>query len=86
MNDLTITRPDDWHLHVRVGELLKSVLPATARQFARAIIMPNLKPPIRTVEEARNYRERIFAALPAGSDFENFARRLTFEAGGSHGG
>lgn len=70
MNDLTITRPDDWHLHVRDGELLKSVLPATARQFARAIIMPNLKPPIRTVEEARNYRERIIAALPAGSDFE----------------
>ena len=70
MNELTITRPDDWHLHVRDGDALKAVLPATARQFARAIIMPNLKPPIRTVEDARGYRERILAALPAGSDFE----------------
>ena len=70
MNELTITRPDDWHLHVRDGEALKAVLPATARQFARAIIMPNLKPPIRTVEDARGYRERILAALPADSDFE----------------
>ena len=70
MNELSITRPDDWHLHVRDGEALKAVLPATARQFARAIIMPNLKPPVRTVDEARAYRERIIAALPAGSDFE----------------
>ncbi len=70
MNELTIIRPDDWHLHVRDGDALKAVLPATARQFARAIIMPNLKPPIRTVEDARGYRERILAALPAGSDFE----------------
>ncbi|MEQ1516256.1 MAG: dihydroorotase [Usitatibacteraceae bacterium] len=70
MNELTITRPDDWHLHVRDGDALKSVLPATTRQFARAIIMPNLKPPIRSVEEARSYRERILAARPAGSDFE----------------
>ncbi len=70
MNELTITRPDDWHLHVRDGDALHAVLPATARQFARAIIMPNLKPPVRTVAEARNYRERILAALPAGSTFE----------------
>ena len=70
MNELTITRPDDWHLHVRDGEAMKAVLPATARQFARAIIMPNLKPPVRSVEDARNYRERILAALPAGADFE----------------
>ena len=70
MNELTITRPDDWHLHVRDGDALKAVLPATARQFARAIIMPNLKPPVRTVADARNYRERILAALPAGSTFE----------------
>ena len=70
MQTLTITRPDDWHLHVRDGAAMKAVLPATARQFARAIIMPNLKPPIRTVEDARGYRERILAALPAGSDFE----------------
>ena len=70
MNELTITRPDDWHLHVRDGEAMKAVLPATARQFARAIIMPNLKPPVRSVEDARNYRARILAALPAGADFE----------------
>ena len=70
MNELTITRPDDWHLHVRDGDALKAVLPASARQFARAIIMPNLKPPVRTVDDARNYRERILAALPAGADFE----------------
>jgi dihydroorotase len=70
MNELTITRPDDWHLHVRDGDAMKAVLPATARQFARAIIMPNLKPPVRTAAEARNYRERILAARPAGADFE----------------
>jgi dihydroorotase len=70
MNELTITRPDDWHLHVRDGEAMRAVLPATARQFARAIIMPNLKPPVRTVEDARNYRKRILAALPSGTDFE----------------
>ena len=70
MNELTITRPDDWHLHVRDGDALKAVLPASARQFARAIIMPNLKPPVRTVDDARNYRERILAALPTGADFE----------------
>ena len=70
MKELTITRPDDWHLHVRDGDALKAVLPATARQFARAIIMPNLKPPIRTVADARSYRERILAALPPFADFE----------------
>ena len=70
MNEFTITRPDDWHLHVRDGEALKAVLPATARQFARAIIMPNLKPPVRTVADARSYRERILAALPPFVEFE----------------
>ena len=70
MEKITITRPDDWHLHVRDGDALKAVLPDTARQFARAIIMPNLKPPVRTVEEARAYRERIVAAVPAGAAFE----------------
>jgi dihydroorotase len=70
MEKITITRPDDWHLHVRDGDALKAVLPDTARQFARAIIMPNLKPPVRTVEEARAYRERIIAAIPAGVAFE----------------
>jgi dihydroorotase len=59
---LTLTRPDDWHLHLRDGDALKAVLPDTARQFARAIVMPNLKPPVRTTEEARQYRARILDA------------------------
>ena len=67
---LTITRPDDWHLHLRDNDAMQSVLPHTARQFARAIVMPNLKPPVTTVEAARAYRERIRAALPAGMQFE----------------
>lgn len=67
---LTLVRPDDWHLHLRDGEMLASVLPDTARRFARAIIMPNLKPPITTVELARAYRSRILAALPANTGFE----------------
>ncbi len=66
----TITRPDDWHLHVRDGDALNAVLPDTARQFARAIIMPNLKPPVRTVLEAGWYRDRILAALPSNTAFE----------------
>ena len=70
MNELTITRPDDWHLHLRDGDMLAAVLPDTAQRFARAIVMPNLKPPVRTVEEAAAYRERILAVLPAGMDFE----------------
>jgi dihydroorotase len=69
-NSITITRPDDWHLHLRDGATLASVLPHTARQFARAIIMPNLKPPVTTTEQALAYRERILAALPAGMQFE----------------
>jgi dihydroorotase len=67
---LTLTRPDDWHLHLRDGQALAAVLPDTARQFARAIVMPNLKPPVTTVAQARAYRERIVAALPAGTRFE----------------
>jgi dihydroorotase len=67
---LTLTRPDDWHLHLRDGDAMKSVLPDTARCFARAIVMPNLRPPVTTVAAARDYRERILAALPAGVDFE----------------
>ncbi len=67
---LTITRPDDWHLHLRDDEALKAVLPHTARQFARAIVMPNLKPPVTTVAQAAAYRDRILAALPAGMVFE----------------
>jgi len=67
---VTITRPDDWHLHLRDGATLASVLPHTAHQFARAIIMPNLKPPVTTTEQASAYRDRILAALPAGVKFE----------------
>lgn len=67
---LTLTRPDDWHLHLRDGAALKAVLPDTARQFARAIVMPNLKPPVTTTAQAAAYRERILAARPMGSDFE----------------
>jgi dihydroorotase len=69
MKKLTITRPDDWHLHVRNGAMLKAVLPHTARQFARAIIMPNLKPPVTTVEQALAYRQEILQAIPVGLDF-----------------
>ena len=69
MKTLTITRPDDWHTHVRNGTILKTVLPHTARQFARAIIMPNLKPPVTTVAKALAYREEILSAIPAGVNF-----------------
>lgn len=67
---LTITRPDDWHLHLRDGAALKAVLPDTARQFARAIVMPNLRPPVTTIELAVAYRQRILDALPEGANFE----------------
>jgi dihydroorotase len=67
---LTITRPDDWHLHVRDGEVLSHVVPHTARCFARAIIMPNLKPPVTTVQQALEYRERVLAAVPNNISFE----------------
>ena len=67
---ITLTRPDDWHLHLRDGEALATVLPHTARQFGRAIVMPNLKPPVTTVEQAAAYRQRILAAVPAGMRFE----------------
>ena len=66
---LTLTRPDDWHLHLRDGAALAAVLPHTARQFGRAIVMPNLKPPVTTTAQALAYRRRIEAALPAGADF-----------------
>jgi dihydroorotase len=69
MKTLTITRPDDWHTHVRNGTLLKTVLPHTARQFARAIIMPNLKPPVTTVAQALSYRDEIVQAVPVDMDF-----------------
>ena len=66
---LTIRRPDDWHVHLRDGDMLKGVLPYTARQFARAIVMPNLSPPMTDVVGVSAYRDRILAALPAGLDF-----------------
>ena len=69
METLTITRPDDCHLHVRNGAILKAVLPHTARQFARAVIMPNLKPPVTTVAQALAYRDEILQAIPEGVTF-----------------
>ena len=63
---LTIRRPDDWHLHLRDGAMLKVVVPYTARQFGRAIVMPNLKPPVTTVAQATAYADAIKAALPPG--------------------
>ncbi|MEI6484147.1 MAG: dihydroorotase [Betaproteobacteria bacterium] len=68
--EITFTRPDDWHLHVRDGDALSAVVPHTAAQFGRAIIMPNLKPPITTAEQALAYAERIRQAVPAGMRFE----------------
>ena len=70
MNRLTLNRPDDWHLHLRDGDALKSVVADSARRFARAIVMPNLKTPVTTVAAASAYRDRILAALPPGTDFE----------------
>jgi dihydroorotase len=67
---ITIRRPDDWHVHLRDGEMLRAVLPFTAAQFARAIIMPNLAPPVTTRDMAAAYRSRILEALPQGSDFQ----------------
>ncbi len=67
---LTLTRPDDWHLHVRDGDALHTVVPHTAAQFGRAIIMPNLRPPVTTAEQALAYKARILAAVPAGVQFE----------------
>ncbi len=67
---LTLNRPDDWHLHVRDGDALKTVVPHTAAQFGRAIIMPNLRPPVTTAAQALAYRDRIRAAVPSGVDFE----------------
>ena len=70
MSPLKIIRPDDWHLHVRDGATMASVVPFTARQFARAVIMPNLKPPVTTVAQAQAYRDRILAAVPKGYHFQ----------------
>jgi dihydroorotase len=68
--ELTIVRPDDWHLHVRDGAALRAVVPHSARQFGRAIVMPNLRPPVVTVQQALAYRDRVLAAVPEGVAFE----------------
>lgn len=70
MTQITFTRPDDWHLHLRDDSALKRTVPDTARVFARAIVMPNLRPPVTTVDLAQTYRHRILSALPAGQAFE----------------
>jgi len=70
MDKITITRPDDWHLHLRDGDALKAVLPDTVHRFARAIVMPNLRPPVTTTALAAEYRQRILDALPVGGHFE----------------
>src|SRR5690554_8143220 len=67
---LTITRPDDWHLHLRDGDALQYTVPATAKVMQRAIIMPNLQPPVMNAEQALAYRKRILAQAPAGSTFD----------------
>ena len=69
MQKITLTRPDDWHLHLRDGDAMKAVLPDTARRFARAIVMPNLKPPVTTVAQVAAYRERILGAVPPSLTF-----------------
>src|SRR4029079_6824081 len=70
MERLTILRPDDWHLHLRDGAALAAVVADSARRFARAIVMPNLKPPVTTTQQALHYRERILGALPDDAEFE----------------
>ena len=67
---LSLLQPDDWHVHLRDGEALNAVVAHTAAQFARAVVMPNLKPPVTTVEQALAYRERILQVVPEGVDFE----------------
>jgi len=67
---LQLRRPDDWHLHLRDGEVMAAVLPHTAARFARAVVMPNLSPPVTTTRAALAYRDRILAAVPAGVHFE----------------
>ena len=69
MTRVTITRPDDWHLHLRDSNQMRSVLPDSARRFARAIVMPNLELPVTTTEMARAYHARILAAVPSGMRF-----------------
>ena len=69
MKQLKLTKPDDWHLHLRQGKAMSSVVGMTARQMGRAIVMPNLSPPVKTVKQALDYRREIVSALPQSSDF-----------------
>jgi len=70
MNELTVKRPDDWHLHLRDGDMMRAVLPYTAELYGRAVIMPNLKPPVKTAEDAAAYQQRILDCLPSGHGFQ----------------
>ena len=70
MNELTIKRPDDWHLHLRDGDMMRAELPYTAELYGRAIIMPNLKPPVKTVKDVEAYRQRILDCLPSSHGFQ----------------
>ena len=81
---ITIRRPDDWHVHLRDGAMMATVLPYTARQFARAIVMPNLVPPVTTVASALAYRNRIMAALPPGADFTPLMTAYLTDASNHH--
>jgi dihydroorotase len=81
---ITIRRPDDWHVHLRDGAMMAAVLPYTARQFARAIVMPNLVPPVTTIAAALAYRERIIAALPGGADFTPLMTAYLTDASDHH--
>ena len=85
MTSLTILKPDDWHLHVRDHEALASVVPDTARCFARAIIMPNLKPPVTTTEQALSYRQRVLAAGTGRRSHPGGGGRQRHRTGASHG-
>ena len=69
MKSISIIRPDDWHLHVRDGDILKDIIPHSAERFGRAIIMPNLNPPVTTTAQAQDYKQRIQAAIPEGLNF-----------------
>jgi dihydroorotase len=81
---ITLRRPDDWHLHLRDGAMLEGVLPETARHFGRAIVMPNLVPPVVTGDDARAYRDRIMACLPSGMDFTPLMTLYLTEATDPH--
>ncbi len=86
MESITLRRPDDWHLHLRDGAMLAAVLPFTARQFARAIVMPNLAPPVVTTKDAIAYRARIIAALPTSTPVSTALRLISSTTRTAYGG